>query len=209
MLSFTRITGLCSRKAAFHTHRRRNQAPVGLESLEGRQLLSALVIGHHGHGERPRMPPIPAHVGRALDANVLLTGTATGTWASQTSQGISTYSLTGAGGVSPLGSVALAGSINHSNVLDAPAKSDTGSVVLSVGGSTSNSQGTFILTLVGVKGSLTSPGGEQFRYTMTGTGAYASMTGSGTVNLVLSSSSTPGGLPQFQMQFNPGALGPH
>ena len=194
--------------------RQKTRAPVGLESLEGRQLMSALPFGRFEPGipayvEHLRLPPVPVHMGTALDASTIMSGTAKGTWSAKPSLGSTTYSLSGAGVITPLGSVTVSGSFIHSNLFGALGGGDTGSVVLtgfgSGGGSGSSQQGTLTLTLVAVKdsGSLTGSGGEQFTYTMNGTGAFASMTGTGHINLALSQATSGNSQQAFQMNFNP------
>jgi hypothetical protein len=200
MLRFTKTGGLFPQSLSPRTRRQKHRASLRLESLEERQLMSTVRFvlgnGHHGKWDRSHISTIPAQIRNALDINVVLTGTATGTWSSQTSNGTTSYGLIGSGVISPLQFVSVSGTITHSNAQ----VRDAGTVVLSTPPN-SNQAGTLTLTSVAVKGSLTDPSGELFQYSMTGTGAFAGMTGSGTFKLALTQSAPGHG--QFRMYFNP------
>jgi hypothetical protein len=94
-------------------------------------------------------------------------------------------------------SVSVVASITHS----IEKALDSGTVVLNTPPNSPVS-GTLTLTSVAVEGSLTDAAGEQFRYTMSGTGSFAGMTGSGTFTLALTQSSPGQG--QFTLVFNRG-----
>jgi hypothetical protein len=150
---------------------------------------------HHGPWHQSHLSKVAVETRKLLDASVVLTGTATGSWISQTSNGTTTYSLSGSGTIFPLQLVSVAATITHSTaqVLD------SGKVILSTPPN-APVPGTLTLTSVAVKGSLTDPAGEQFHYTMSGTGAFAGMTGSGTFQVVLTRTSPGQG--QFTLNFN-------
>jgi hypothetical protein len=152
--------------------------------------------GHHGKWAGSHLSAVPAQISKALGATLLLSGTATGSWSSQTSNGTTTYSLSGFGVISPLQTVSVTATITHSiaRVFDA------GTVFLSTP-QNARVPGTLTLTSVSDQGSLADPTGEHFHYTMSGTGAFAGMTGSGTFELVLTQSSSNQG--QFTLVFNP------
>ena len=198
MLNFTKTSGPSSQGLSPRTRRQRPRASLGLESLEERQLMSTLMFvhgnDHHGKWDRSHIPTIHAQIRNAFD--VVLTGKATGTFSSQTSNGTASYSLSGSGVISPVQSVTVAATIIHSITQ----VFDTGTVVLYTPPN-SPVAGTLTLTSVTVKGSLTDPAGEQFHYTTRGTGAFAGITGSGTFKLVLTQSSYGQG--QFTLVFNP------
>jgi hypothetical protein len=198
MLSFTKTGGLFSRSNSSRTPRQTSRASLGLEILEERQLMSTFSFTNKKHLDnqnRLHMPLVAAQIQKAQDLNILLTGTANGSWTSQSSIGTTTYSLVGSGVISPLQTVALTGTIAHR----LGQAHDTGTLILSTPPN-SATQGTLTLTSVAVQGSLTNPSGEQFQYTAKGTGAFASMTGSGTFTLSLTQSSQGHG--QFKVAFN-------
>jgi hypothetical protein len=152
-------------------------------------------IGQHGNRGRSHPPIAAAEIRHILDASVILSGTATGTWSSQSSHGITTYSLSGSGVINPVHSVLVTATLTHSIA----EIFDTGTVVLRTPPG-SRVPGTLTLTSVGVKGSLADPGREQFHYTMAGTGAFAGMSGDGTFTLVLTRPSTAQA--QFTLSFD-------
>jgi hypothetical protein len=198
MFGLSKTSGPLSPTKSPRKGRRKTKCSLGLESLEGRQLMSILIAGrgHHGIGQQSHLSKAAAEIRKSLDASVFLTGTATGSWSSQMSIGMTTYTLSGSGVINPLQFVWVAATITHSNARLV----DTGTVLLSSLTSASR-PGTLTLTSVAVRGSLTDPGGEQFHYTMSGTGAYAGMTGSGAFQLVLTQTSPGQG--QFTLTFNP------
>jgi hypothetical protein len=202
MLNFTKTSGPSSQGLSARTRRQRPRASLGLESLEERQLMSTLMFvhgnDHHGKWDRSHIPTIHAPIQNAV--NIVLNGTATGTFSAQTSNGTTSYSLSGSGVISPLQSVTVAATITHSITQ----VFDTGTVVLDTPPN-SPEAGTLSLTSVAVKGSLTDPAGEQFHYTARGTGAFAGITGSGTFKLVLNERTYGQG--QFTLVFNPLTVG--
>jgi hypothetical protein len=131
MFSLTKTGGAFSKKLSPRSPRRKARASLGLESLEERQLMSMIQFahgnGHHGKWDRSHIPTVAAQVWKALDVDVLLTGTATGTWTSRASNGTTTYALSGSGVISPLQTVSIAGTMAHSIVQ----AHDSGTVVLS------------------------------------------------------------------------------
>jgi hypothetical protein len=109
------------------------------------------------------------------------------------------YDLSGSGRINPLGIELVTGTIEH-NIAVRP--SDRGTIALSSAPG-ARVQGTLTLSLVGAKGSLFGrDGGEQFDYTMSGTGGYASYTGDGTVDVAFTTS-PDGHTLEFKMVFNP------
>jgi hypothetical protein len=151
---------------------RTRRSPPGVESLEGRMLLSAV---------RVPVAHAPALVAStASGRRLVLDGTLQGTWSkTQANPDVGgSETLQGWGSTQPLGQVQATGTLQTPGFIRSARA--TGSLTLS------NAQGSVTLRLVGVMGqpgSSSSPP-SALRYTVVkGTGQYAQATGSGTALL--------------------------
>ena len=166
----------------------RRQSRPEAELLEERALLSAVAHTHHVHPARA-VPTPSAHL--VTNTSPLL-GSVSGAYNTKSSSGVVGRDLTlsGSGGITSLGTVQLTGVV-HLGISRASAL-PTGTLILS------DSQGTIRLSLKGNGGPLplalrpVSANSMQMRYTIvSGTGAYRSLHGSGSLALSLGPDTPP------------------
>jgi hypothetical protein len=154
-----------------HRNRRTRRSQPGLESLEGRAVLSTVLPGVTVH---------PAAVVQGTEY-LFLNGKAQGTTRSVPTNpdGGATLALEGSGRITPLGQVRVSGTLHG-----------TGFIQQGQAGGTlrlTNARGSVTLSLVGPtqRGFLPPPSGTYSFTVESGTGAYAHTLGTGTVDVAL------------------------